>query len=122
MMNAARIELLLAGLRRASTAPARARIEKLEHLARFAVYSSEADPWAAFDLADTLSLTGRAEEGLAVLREASGLCPPDERTAILKTVAEPMNDSLTVSPALEPPVTAALREAVELCKTLAFQG
>jgi tetratricopeptide (TPR) repeat protein len=123
LMNAARIELLLAGLRRTSTVPARVRIEQLEHLARFAVYSSEEkDPWAAFDLADALILTGRAEEGLAVLRRAADLCSVEERTAILKTVAEPMNDLLTVAPALDPPVTAALREAIELCKTLAFQG
>ena len=122
LMNAARIELLLAGRRRTSTAPIRARIEQLEHLARFAVHSSgDQDPWAAFDLADTLLLTGRAEEGLAALRRAADLCPPEERTAILKTAAEPMNDLLTVADAFESPVAAALRDAIELCKTLAFQ-
>jgi tetratricopeptide (TPR) repeat protein len=122
LMNAARIELLLAGRRRTSTAPVLAWIEQLEHLARFAVHSSgDQDPWAAFDLADTLLLTGRAEEGLTVLRRAADLCPPEERTAILKTAAEPMNDLLTVADAYEPPVAAALRDAIELCKTLAFQ-
>ncbi|MFI1993978.1 tetratricopeptide repeat protein [Actinoplanes sp. NPDC020271] len=121
-MNAARIELLLAGCRRTDSGPARARIEQLEHLARFAVHNSGGkDPWAAFDLADTLLLTGRAGEGLAMLRRAADLCVAEERTAILKTVAEPMNDLLTVADALEPAAAEALREAIELCKTLAFQ-
>jgi tetratricopeptide (TPR) repeat protein len=122
LLNAARIELLLAGLRRTSTAPVRTRIEQLEHLARFAVYSSDGkDQWAAFDLADTLILTGRSEEGLVELNRAARLCPADERTPTLKTVTEPMTDLLTVAAALEPPVAAAIRDAIDLCKNLAFQ-
>ncbi|WP_426504929.1 tetratricopeptide repeat protein [Dactylosporangium sp. McL0621] len=122
LMNAARIELLLAGMRRTSTVPAQTRIEQLEHLARFAVHNSgNTDPWVAFDLADTLILTGRADEGLTVLRRAAELCAREERTAILKTAAEPMSDLLTVADALDPLVTAALQDAIELCKTLAFQ-
>ncbi|MEU6021936.1 tetratricopeptide repeat-containing protein [Micromonospora sp. NPDC047134] len=121
LMNAARIELLLAGCRRTNTAPVRAKIENIEYLARFAVNSSGQEPWAAFDLADILLLTGRTEEGLKMLRVAADLCPPEQRTAILITAAEPMNDLLTVAAALEPGVSAALREAIELCKTLAFR-
>ncbi|WP_328475193.1 tetratricopeptide repeat protein [Actinoplanes sp. NBC_00393] len=120
LMNEARIMLLLAGLRRTGTAAIRDRLGQLEHLARFAAYNDSADPWVAFDLADTLILTGRSEEGLAELRRAAALCPAEERTATLKTVAEPMNDLLAVAEVLDPEVAAAVRAAVETCKNLAF--
>jgi hypothetical protein len=50
------------------------------------------------------------------------LCPAEERTATLKTLAEPMNDLLVVAEALDSEMVAAIRDAVETCMTLAFQG
>lgn len=118
LMNLARLELLLAGLRGEDTRPAQARIRDLEHLARYTVSSGRpGDPWALFDLADALLLTGRVPAGLAELRRAMTLVAPEERASVLATVAEPLRDFLSIAPALPSETTQGIREALELCRT-----
>lgn len=119
LMNAARIELLLAGLRGADLKPSLAEVKNLEHLARFDLSNSQsADPWARFDLADTLLLTGRHVEGLAELRAAALLIAEEERTATLTSVAEPLRDFLAITNALAPETVDAIRQALQTCTSL----
>lgn len=116
LMNVARIELLLAGLRRTDTAPALRRFGQLEHLALFAVQDTGSnDSWPLFDLADTLLLTGRGAEGLAALRKGVALVPQEERDAVLSSVIEPLQDVLSVDGLLAPEAADAVRRAVEEC-------
>ena len=53
LLNEARVELLLSGVRRTDPAPVFDRFHLLEHLARFtAADAAGTDPWPAFDLAE----------------------------------------------------------------------
>ncbi|MBO0517122.1 tetratricopeptide repeat-containing protein [Streptomyces beijiangensis] len=116
LLNHARIEFLLTGLRGADAAPVLERFRTLEHLARFAVRNTaEPTPWAYFDLADTLLLTGRGPEGLAELRRGIDLIPQGEREGMLTSVAEPLQDVLSVDGLLTQEAAHAVRTAIEEC-------
>ena len=76
LVNEARVDLLLSAREPAGRPAILARLGKLEHLARYEAYPDapeRRDPWKGFDLADTLLLTGRTDEGLAELRSAIDL-------------------------------------------------
>ncbi|MEU3917791.1 tetratricopeptide repeat protein [Streptomyces sp. NPDC029004] len=114
LMNVARLELLLAGLRRTDTTLAVERFRQLEHLARFAVQDTgSTDAWALFDLADTLLLTGRGAEGLAELRRGVALVPPEEREGVVTSVTEPLRDLLSLDGLLQADAADAVRAAIE---------
>jgi tetratricopeptide (TPR) repeat protein len=117
LLNMARIELLLAGLQGTSPASVIDRFRQLEHLARFAASDSGGtDPWKLFDLADTLLLTGRGDEGLAEIRKAVSLVPAQERASVLRTVLGPLQDLLAAPGLLPERTTRALRTAVAECE------
>lgn len=123
LMNAVRIKLLLAGLRSNDTDPARAEISTLGLLARYnAVSDQEGDPWARFDLASALLLSGRAAEGLAEFKVAAFAVAAESRTAILAAEAEVLSDFLTIADALSPQTVNAIRSAVEVCAELSETG
>ncbi|WP_097922044.1 tetratricopeptide repeat protein [Streptomyces sp. wa1063] len=112
LMNVARLELLLAGARKADTGPAIDRFKQLELLARFEAQNTGwSDPWALFDLADTMLLTGRREEGMAELRKAVALIPPEEQEPVLTSVIGPLEDVLAIDGLLSPEATDAVRQA-----------
>ncbi|MBW8482054.1 tetratricopeptide repeat protein [Actinomadura parmotrematis] len=120
LMNAARIDLLLAGLRGTDTSAAADAFRDLEHLARYTVSAEPSgNPWSRFDLADALLLSGRTEEGLAEIRRAATACPPQERAQILATVAAPMRDYLILTEHLPPAIATSVHEAVHLLEELA---
>lgn len=118
LMNTARVELLLVGLREHDVSPVVARIYDLEHLARFEVSSHPGDPWALFDLADTFLLTGRTDEGLSTLRAAAALLAAEERAPALASVSAPLRDFLTITRVLGSGTTQAVHQALETCELL----
>lgn len=73
------------------------------------------DPWPVFDLADTLLLTGREEEGLAELRKAVGLVRPHEMESVLSSVVAPLQDFLNCPQLLAPATVNAVSAAVAEC-------
>ena len=119
LMNAARIELLLGCIHGEPAGPVIERIRELELLARFEDSNSKgSDPWVVLDLADTFLLTGRTEEGLQQLRRAASLCIPEERSAVLSTAAEPLQDFLDMGAGLAKDALEAISRALELCSEL----
>lgn len=117
LLNIARIELLLAGLRGTDTSPAVERFQRLEHLARYAAEESAwCDPWSIFDLADTLLLTGRAAEGVAELRKGIDLVAPHERKSVLGSFVAPLRDFLSVDGLLQTETAHAVQRAVDECE------
>jgi uncharacterized protein YndB with AHSA1/START domain/DNA-binding transcriptional ArsR family regulator len=117
LVNVARVDLLLSAQEPASRPAILARLGKLEHLARFEAYPdapARRDPWKAFDLADTLLLTGRTEDGLAELRAAIELVDPLDRAATLTSVIGPLQDFLRAG-VLAEPAAGGVRAAIELC-------
>ncbi|MBD0741322.1 tetratricopeptide repeat-containing protein [Streptomyces sp. CBMA152] len=117
LMNVARINLLLAGLRGTDTTPVIQQFRNLELLALFEARSTGwADAWTLFDLADTMLLTGRGAEGLTELRKAVALIPPEERQAVLTSVIEPLQDMLSISGLLAPEAADAVQGAIEECQ------
>lgn len=119
LMNAARVTLLLAGLRGSDTAPSLAEIGTLELLARYNTASDQdGEPWARIDLAYALLLSGRASEGVSELRAAASAIAVEGRAAALAVEAEVLGDFLMVADALPPRTVAAIRSAVDLCGEL----
>ncbi|MDX3583847.1 MULTISPECIES: tetratricopeptide repeat-containing protein [Streptomyces] len=115
-LNEARVELLLHGVRGTDPSPVLDRFRRLEHLARFAAEDAAGtDPWPVFDLADTLLLTGREEEGLTELRKAIGLVRPHETESVLSSVVAPLQDFLNCHRLLAPTATSAIGAAVAEC-------
>ncbi|WP_326582590.1 tetratricopeptide repeat protein [Streptomyces sp. NBC_00487] len=115
-LNEARVELLLHGVRGTDPTPVFGRFRRLEHLARFAAEDAVGtDPWPVFDLADTLLLTGREEEGLAELRKAVGLVRPHEMESVLSSVVAPLQDFLNCPQLLAPATVNAVSAAVAEC-------
>ncbi len=115
-LNEARVELLLHGVHGTDPSPVLDRFRRLEHLARFAAEDTAgADPWPVFDLADTLLLTGREEEGLIELRKAIGLVRPHETESVLSSVVAPLQDFLIYGQLLTAPARSAVDAAVAEC-------
>jgi Flp pilus assembly protein TadD/uncharacterized protein YndB with AHSA1/START domain len=117
LVNEARVDLLLSAQEPASRPAILARLAKLEHLARYEAYPDapeRRDPWKGFDLADTLLLTGRSDDGLAELRSAIELVDPLDRAAILTSVIDPLQDFLLAG-VLAEPAAGGVRTAIELC-------
>jgi len=94
LVNAARIDLLLSAAEPGKREAALAELRKLEFLARFEVGEHSHDPWKRFDLADTLLLTGRTDDGLDELRAGIELTAPLNRESYLTSVAGPLRDFL----------------------------
>jgi hypothetical protein len=118
-MNAARVKLLLAGLRGADTDPPLADIGTLELLARYNTASEQdGEPWARIDLAYALLLTGRAAEGVSELRTAAFAIADEGRAAALAVEAEVLGDFLIVADALPPQTVQAIRAAADVCAEL----
>lgn len=117
LMNVARLELILAGVRRTDTASVLDRFRQLELLAKFEAQNTGwGDPWALFDLADTMLLTGRREEGLTELRKAIALIPQEEQEAVLASVIGPLEDVLAINGLLSPEAHDAVHQAIEECR------
>ncbi|MFF9036716.1 tetratricopeptide repeat-containing protein [Streptomyces sp. NPDC014892] len=115
-LNEARVELLLHCVRGTDPSPVLDRFRRLEHLARFAAEDAAGtDPWPVFDLADTLLLTGREQEGLEELRKAIGSVRPHETEAVLSSVVAPLQDFLTYGQPLAPATRSAVDAAVAEC-------
>jgi len=115
LVNEARLDLLLSAAEPGMREDALYRLRTLENLARYEADATERhDPWKLFDLADTLLLTGRAEEGLAELRAAIGLVDPPNRESYLTAVTEPLRDFQAVD-VLDEPTSKGIREAIEMC-------
>ncbi|QMU72789.1 tetratricopeptide repeat protein [Streptacidiphilus sp. P02-A3a] len=120
LMNRARVELLLGGLRGEDVSPVVARIHDLEHLARFEVSNHPSDPWALFDLGDTFLLTGRTAQGLDILRAAAAFFSAEQRAVALATVAAPLRDFLAITEALGSGTADAVHRALETCELLSW--
>jgi uncharacterized protein YndB with AHSA1/START domain len=117
LVNEARVDLLLSAREPAGRPAILARLGKLEHLARYEAYPDapeRRDPWKGFDLADTLLLTGRTDEGLAELRSAIELVDPLDRAATLTSVIAPLQDFLLAG-VLAGPAADGVRTAIDLC-------
>jgi uncharacterized protein YndB with AHSA1/START domain len=117
LVNEARVDLLLSAREPAGRPAILARLGKLEHLARYEAYPDapeRRDPWKGFDLADTLLLTGRADQGLAELRSAIELVDPLDRAATLASVIAPLQDFLLAG-VLAGPAADGVRTAIDLC-------
>jgi uncharacterized protein YndB with AHSA1/START domain/DNA-binding transcriptional ArsR family regulator len=117
LVNEARVDLLLSAQEPAGRPAILARLGKLEHLARYEAYpdaEERRDPWKGFDLADTLLLTGRADDGLAELRSAIELVDPLDRAATLASVIAPLEDFLLAG-VLAGPAADGVRTAIDLC-------
>jgi uncharacterized protein YndB with AHSA1/START domain len=117
LVNEARVDLLLSAQEPAGRPAILARLGKLEHLARYEAYPDareRRDPWKGFDLADTLLLTGRADDGLAELRSAIELVDPLDRAATLASVIAPLEDFLLAG-VLAVPAADGVRTAIDLC-------
>ncbi|MGW1136412.1 tetratricopeptide repeat-containing protein [Streptomyces zhihengii] len=120
LMNTARVQLLLSAVRHEDLTPVVERLRQLHHLALFAVHDSEGrDPWALFDLADTLLLTGRGDEGLTELDKAIARLGPSERDVAIASVAEPFRDLLRVADRLPDGTADAVRSALAACAAAA---
>jgi tetratricopeptide (TPR) repeat protein len=118
LVNEARINLLLSATEPGTRPAVLSRLRHLEHLARYQAYPAppaRRDPWKAFDLTDTLLLTGRVEEGLAELRSAIELIDPDDRESALTSVIEPLRDYLAVD-VLDQATAEGGREAIATCQ------
>ena len=114
LVNAARLELLLSEVEPETRPAALANLRRLENLARYEADSRDrCDPWKLFDLADTLLLTGRVDDGLAELRAGIELIDVTRRESYLTSVIGPLRDFLTVD-VLDEPTTAGVREAIEI--------
>jgi len=94
LVNAARIDLLLSAAEPGKRDAALAELRKLGFLARFEVRERSDDPWKRFDLADTLLLTGRVDDGLEELRAGIELIDPLNRESYLTSVVGPLRDFL----------------------------
>jgi hypothetical protein len=116
LVNEARLELLLSAIEPDTRAAALLQLRKLENLARYeAEAGNRRDPWKLFDLADTLLLTGRTDEGLAELRAGIELIDLQGRKAYLTSVIGPLRDFLSVD-VLDEASTAGVRAAITLCE------
>jgi hypothetical protein len=115
-INEARIRLLLSAVDPADRDGALENIEDLQLLARFATRETKNDPWKFFDLADTLLLTNKPDEGLSVLHEAIALVEQAERRASLASVIDPLRDFLSVPALLAKPTATAVRRAIRECE------
>jgi tetratricopeptide (TPR) repeat protein len=117
LMNVARIDLLLSKVQPDKRPAALGQLRKLEHLARFAAEDASGTddhPWKLFDLADTLLLTGRADEGLEVVQQAIQLINPKKRRDFLTSVMQPLQDFLA-SDVLDPETAAGVRRVIDEC-------
>lgn len=122
LVNAARIDLLLSAVETGARQDTLGELRKLEFLARFEVEEHPDDPWKKFDLADTLLLTGRVDDGLAVIRAGIELIDPLNRASYLSSVIGPLRDFLDVG-VLGEPTADGLRTAIKLCEeAMARQG
>jgi tetratricopeptide (TPR) repeat protein len=116
-LNEARVELLLCGVRGTDPAAVLDRFRRLEHLARFtAEDTAGTGPWPAFDLADTLLLTGREPEGLAELRRGIGLVKPHEIESVLSSVVAPLQDFLAYPQLLSVATATTVTKAIAECQ------
>lgn len=115
LVNAARIDLLLSAAEPETRAAVLAELSKLELLARFEVGEHGSDPWKRFDLADTLLLTGRVEDGLAELHSGIELIDPLNRESYLTSVVAPLRDFLDAA-VLDRPAADGVRTAIEVCE------
>jgi tetratricopeptide (TPR) repeat protein len=117
LVNEARADLLLSAIEPANRAAVLSRLRKLENLARYEAYPDEPesrDPWKGFDLADTLLLTGRVDDGLEELRSAIDLIDPLNRESYLTSVMDPLQD-LLVADVLDEKTVDGVRMAIDVC-------
>jgi tetratricopeptide (TPR) repeat protein len=124
LVNEARVDLLLSAIEPAIRPAAVNRLRKLQNLARFEAYPEppdRRDAWKGLDLADTLLLTGRVDEGLAELRAAIELIDPVDRESSLSSVIEPLQDYLAVD-VLEEPTAEGVRSAITICENAIAAG
>lgn len=118
LVNEARVNLLLSAVEPGTHQAVLSRLRNLEYLARFQAYPdppARRDPWKGFDLADTLLLTGRVEEGIGELRSAIELTDPRDRESSLASVVDPLRDYLAVG-VLDEPTAQGVRTAIDLCE------
>jgi tetratricopeptide (TPR) repeat protein len=120
LVNEARLDLLLCAIEPENRAVVLSRLRKLENLARFEAYPDEPehrDPWKGFDLADTLLLTGRVDDGIAELRSAIELIDPLDRKSYLTSVMDPLQDFL-VANVVDEPTADGIRMAIDVCRQI----
>jgi tetratricopeptide (TPR) repeat protein len=118
LVNEARVNLLLSAVEPDTRQATLNRLRNLELLARFLAYPdppASRDPWKGFDLADTLLLTGRVEEGLGELRSAIELIDPRDRVSSLTSVTDPLRDYLAAG-VLDETTAQGARAAISLCE------
>jgi hypothetical protein len=118
LVNEARVNLLLSAVDPGTRQAALNRLHNLEFLARFQAYPeppARRDPWKGFDLADTLLLTGRVENGLEELRSAIELTDPRDRESSLTSVTDPLRDYLAAG-VLDETASQGARAAIDLCE------
>jgi uncharacterized protein YndB with AHSA1/START domain/DNA-binding transcriptional ArsR family regulator len=118
LVNEARVDLLLSAKEPGARPAILARLRQLEHLARYEAYPEapqRRDPWNGFDLADTLLLTGRTDDGLAELRSAIELVDRVDRVSTLTSVIGPLRDFL-VAAVLDESAADGVRAAVAVCE------
>jgi tetratricopeptide (TPR) repeat protein len=116
LVNEARLDLLLSAVEPGMRSAALTHLRKLEDLARYEANAvNRFDPWKLFDLADTLLLTGRVDDGLAELRHGIELIDPPNRESYLTSVIGPLRDFLGVE-VLDEPTTQGVRKAIDICE------
>jgi tetratricopeptide (TPR) repeat protein len=113
LVNVARVELLLSAAEPGIRPAVLAEFRKLENLARYETEEHPEDEWKRLDLADTLLLTGRTDEGLAEIYAGIALIDLPSRQSTLSSVISPLQDFLNAD-VLEPPTAAAVRTAIEI--------